>query len=459
MRIVNNKKTHKVIPLRDINGLNSPSEPENQAAKKWIYAFEVITKNRNYLLYAPTKAEKEMWVHAFNTILKYKKKAEEVKGTSKNKDMDEEVDLNMNGPSDDGFDDVEERKDRRRHSPDNEGDFMEDDRRRKQEKPQEKSEEGEGSSSEDSDLRPSREPDIQSKKESQPLKKQVKGRRDSSNSSEESKKSTKYKDRLSQKAEKVVKKQNDPRTEQKREDIIRQQQAEEEELRKRMQPVRHKRRNSPEVIEDESLSSNNSHHDEKENKHQKLTRHERIALRNKKGQMRENTKQTDSDEEDGIDIDKIIKRKPKEAMKLEPPSPPVNENDQNKNQEEDLPQYFTGFTANAKMKQMQMAQDKPKSVINKQLVPKDVQKEDLVNYWDKKYGKAKTTVNKDVWGAENEQQQKQQHQEEFQQKPKPKAKNKPRPVETRDPNVYVENVLASQPKIANDEFEENWDSD
>jgi len=105
---------------------------------------------------------------------------------------------------------------------------------------------------------------------------------------------------------------------------------------------------------------------------------------------------------------------------------------------------------------MQMAQEKPKSVINKQLVSKDVQEEDLVNYWDKKYGKAKTTVNKNVWGVDNDQQQ---HQEEFQQKSKSKAKNKLRPVETRDPNVYVENVLASQPKIANDEFEENWDSD
>ena len=56
--------------------------------------------------------------------------------------------------------------------------------------------------------------------------------------------------------------------------------------------------------------------------------------------MRENTKQIKSDKDDEIDIDKIENHKSKEVMKLEPPSPPVKENDQNKNQEEDLPQYL-----------------------------------------------------------------------------------------------------------------------
>ena len=56
--------------------------------------------------------------------------------------------------------------------------------------------------------------------------------------------------------------------------------------------------------------------------------------------MRENTKQIKSDKDDEIDINKIENHKSKEVMKLEPPSPPVKENDQNKNQEEDLPQYL-----------------------------------------------------------------------------------------------------------------------
>ena len=31
---------------------------------------QVTTKDRSYHLYASSKAEKEMWVHAFNTIRK-----------------------------------------------------------------------------------------------------------------------------------------------------------------------------------------------------------------------------------------------------------------------------------------------------------------------------------------------------------------------------------------------------
>jgi hypothetical protein len=70
-------KASKVIPLRDIIDLTNTDGPEFD--KEWQYSFTVVTKDREYFLFAQTRDDKEMWMHAFNTILKYKHKAAEDK--------------------------------------------------------------------------------------------------------------------------------------------------------------------------------------------------------------------------------------------------------------------------------------------------------------------------------------------------------------------------------------------
>lgn len=70
-------KASKTIPLRDI--LDFSEHDTTNEEKEWTHYFTVLTIDREYCLFAPTRAEKEMWVHAFKTILKYKHKAEEMK--------------------------------------------------------------------------------------------------------------------------------------------------------------------------------------------------------------------------------------------------------------------------------------------------------------------------------------------------------------------------------------------
>ena len=139
------KNCNKVIPLRDIVDLEANNDYGKREPKEWEYDFKVITKDRSYHLFAPNKAEKEMWVHAFNTILKYKRKASENKPHEKHHDEDviETDQAAEDDDNDDGGFEEEKRKRRgessssedsreykRKKKNPNEGDYMEDNGRR-----------------------------------------------------------------------------------------------------------------------------------------------------------------------------------------------------------------------------------------------------------------------------------------------------------------------------------------
>lgn len=414
-----NKKASKVIPLRDINKITSPDDPVETNLKEWQFSFEVGTKERNYVLYAPTKAEKEMWVHAFNTILKYKRKAED----NKKKESDhKKVDDRMDDEEQLDFEEEEEEQEEEKHD---RGDYM-GVRRPEihyQIPPQRESRKNERVSEEGSDEDEGEREEQRAKPKQKRRvrgKRGQKGRKDSNGSQEESKG-----------GERMT-----------REEIIQQQRANEEEMRRKMQPVKNKGRESPEVVGDDSLDSDN---EEKENKKQvqKFSREERIMMRNKKSSLREAVAQPEKvnkkfvDEEEELDIDRIVKQGPKETIKLDMPTLA-----EPKKEEEPLP-YFNGFTANAERKKKEIMEKKNET---KPLPKKTEHKneEDLVAYFDKKYNKPKP-VNKDVWGMEEQD--------------VPKQKPKPKPFEAPKEKKYIENVLANQPKTTSDDFEENWDSD
>lgn len=127
-------KVNKVIPLREIIDLKVLADPEGGNVKEWTFGFVVVTTEREYMLLAPNKAEKEMWVHAFNTILKYKRKAEENKhhpheeAKEPKKEQKQQLEI---GREDEGFEDPEEEEcedEDARYDNRDEGDFMEDNR-------------------------------------------------------------------------------------------------------------------------------------------------------------------------------------------------------------------------------------------------------------------------------------------------------------------------------------------
>ena len=122
-----NKKASKTIPLRDI--LDFSANEEATEIKDWDYYFTVLTRDREYCLFAPTRSEKEMWVHAFRTILKYKHKADEDKRLEEEGGGNRELEIGMEN---EGFEDVEEEgegyeevKVSPRRNSREEGDFME----------------------------------------------------------------------------------------------------------------------------------------------------------------------------------------------------------------------------------------------------------------------------------------------------------------------------------------------
>ena len=413
-------------------------EPEGIDPKEWQFSFKVGTKDRSYTLFAPTKAEKEMWVHAFNTILKYKRKAEEMKhhGLTEPKRPNQELEMGMEN---EGFDEAEgeeeeheeepERRDPRRIR--DEGDYMEDNGRRLRVAGKQQHYE---SSEEDEELKeqPRRQHEVDNRQrrreDEQPRKHPVEV-----DSEEEE-----------EKAHKKVNQRVQMEKQRQREAIVKQQAEEEEAMRQRMQPVSRKRRDSPEVIEDDIDSADEEYEKEnlRESKHEPQPK-ERSKAKDKQSDRR---RERDEIEDINIDVDRIIKSGPKETIKLEPPSPPRKE----EKESDEPPPYFTGFTNNSKRMQKQ-PDAKPKPVIKpKNIVRTNADKdEDLLSRWDKKYGTA-TTEKKNEWGMESK------LQKESQSAMIPKSKNfEPDSGKKK----YVENVLANQAKTNGDDFEENWDDE
>ena len=66
------KQALKTIPLRDIESLEVLAGNEG-GLKDWEYQFEVKTRSREFSLFAPNKPELDMWVLAFETLLKFRK--------------------------------------------------------------------------------------------------------------------------------------------------------------------------------------------------------------------------------------------------------------------------------------------------------------------------------------------------------------------------------------------------
>lgn len=66
------KKASKTIPLRDIESLETDNE-EGKNLKDWNYYFVVKTKDRSFHLNALNEPEREMWILAFDTLLKFRK--------------------------------------------------------------------------------------------------------------------------------------------------------------------------------------------------------------------------------------------------------------------------------------------------------------------------------------------------------------------------------------------------
>jgi hypothetical protein len=430
-----NKKASKVIPLRDIENITSPDDPSEVNLKEWQFCFEVGTKGRNYQLYAPTKAEKEMWVHAFNTILKYKRKAED----SKKKEGDHKK--------------VNDRLDDEEHV-----DFEE-------EEEEEEQEEEKHDRRDKGDYMGVRRPDVHNPSSQKQFRRDKEGEKDLSKSlsgehprehsreSEEERPKLKPKRKLKSKRGQKLKRdslehqEDDKREEQKmsREEILRQQRMNEEEMRKKMQPTKAKIRDSPELVGEDSLDSDSEGKETIKQEH-KMTREERIMMRNKKSSLREKgtkpeekaKKFADEDVDIELDIDRIVKQGPKETIKLEMPTLA-----EPKKEEENLP-YFNGFTANAERKRKEIMEKKAEVIPPPSKKVENKGEEDLVAYLDRKYNQPKL-VSRDVWGTEEQN--------------IPKQKPKPKPFEPPKEKKYVENVLANQPKIASDDFEENWDSD
>ena len=82
------KSANKIIPLRDIESLEVIAGNDGKL-KDWEYHFEVKTRSREFSLYAPNKPELDMWVLAFETLLKFRKN-----GSLSSEDERDETDEN-----------------------------------------------------------------------------------------------------------------------------------------------------------------------------------------------------------------------------------------------------------------------------------------------------------------------------------------------------------------------------
>ena len=156
----------------------------------------------------------------------------------------------------------------------------------------------------------------------------------------------------------------------------------------------------------------------------------------------ENRRLDDMDELEDIDVDKIFKSGPKETIKLEPPSPP-----RTIEQRKEEPTYFTGFSNNApKMHLQNVSTNKPKPVVKLQR-NQNAEDSDLLNDWEKRYGKGKPTTN--IW------------EEKANEEPQPSKKqpNEEKRKKKEEKPKYVENVLASHLRAHGEDFEDNWDDE
>ena len=430
-------KASKVIPLRDITDIKVLAEVGTSKSKEWRYAFNVETREREYILIAQTWADKEMWVHAFNTILKYKNKAKEIQ----RQPTDQEDGKFDEAVEDEGFDESEgEADDERGHrerqpARDNRGDFMEADPRQLQSKKMQQNHSDSGTEGHSN----SREPPSDEEEEDKQLESFPKVKE---TSMKETKIISKKKITMSKKGS-VERKQERLTEEEKlavekermRNEYLNKQREDQEYIPRQKDPLP-KRRHSPEVVEDESPRSDDSEPEEKSrpqpNKGKKSKKPENVK---NVAAKRSNNEVDDVD----IDVDAIVKTGPKQTIKLDMPSPREEAQDPSQT----LP-YFNGFIP--KKKERHERAEKPKPVIKPKNIVKMDKNEDLLSRWEKKYGK-KEEVLRDEWGNEIK-----PHSQEI-------PKKKPKEEIMVKKKHYVENVLASQPVANGEDFEENWDED
>lgn len=298
------------------------------------------------MLLAPNKAEKEMWVHAFNTILKYKRKADEHKHHPNEevkqpiKDQKQQLEL---GREDEGFEDPEEEEfedeEEDKYEDQDQGDFMEDNRQPQRvirDKPS-TNQHHHSTSDEDADLHPQSQELGQRHRRFQVARKKSSEDPNISKDSQEERK---------QEVEERIKEERNRQ----RELGIRHQQEEVERRGVRKSSAK-RRRDSPEVLDADSPDSQRSDSREKEN-----IEHHRPKKADKKSKK---SKTNDIDNNIELDIDKIIKSGPKETIRLAPPSPPNNQ----QKESDEPPAYFTGFVGHPKkhetQAQKQLVKKKP----------------------------------------------------------------------------------------------------
>ena len=430
----------KVIPLRDIEALSTNDldyDGKSKEPKEWEHYFKLVTKERTFELFAQTKAEKEMWVHAFNTILKYKRATKQ--HYQEGHDPDEE-DKYIEGEAEGTSEEDEDLKNNQ--SDEDNNDFMEDNRQiklrsKKLEDPEEQTF--------------ARHHHLGQPKLS---KYQQEDDSDEDEGEEDQEQQQEYvNNRRDDIPQKKIK--GGPKNQKQREQHNRHQEAkfqpEEIELPK-AQPIRKKKRDDPEIIDDELPDSEDEQEQayEKENKAVTKSKHPRNADDYSHG-----ARHHQEDLSVDVDIDRIVKKGIVETIRLDPPSPPK----QNEKNEE--PKYFTGFNNNANRAHLKKKQpekpEKPKKVVKSKNIKKnnDNNQEDLLSMWDRKYGNKVKESDGSVWDGNSTAQESQQTMNES--KPA-KTKKKKAKAKNAIPQ-YVENTLEDQPKVSKDEFEDNWDDD
>lgn len=91
------KSEQKAIPLREFMNVEEPTESGEKRPKGWEFEFIVVTQSRNFQLFAQTQEEKQLWIDAFQEILKLrnsdseddkKKKKKKDKKKKKKKELD-----------------------------------------------------------------------------------------------------------------------------------------------------------------------------------------------------------------------------------------------------------------------------------------------------------------------------------------------------------------------------------
>lgn len=378
-------KGKKVIHLRDIEDI-STNDYAQYEPKEWEHYFKLTTKERTFEFYAQTKAEKEMWVHAFNTILKYKRSSKNGHVEGPNEEEKDAV-YDENQPSSEDDPDLYDQQDNH-----DEGDFMEDNRQNNL-RPKARHDSDEEDRHEQNE-QPTRNQQIR-QQDPRHMNSRSEGESDGPDSDQD-------KIPTGNREEKIVKKKkdappgrSDPAQKRSKNEEDKQYQEMHQDFDElpRAQPLIKKRRDDPEIIDDELPDSDDDHKqiNEKENK--------AIGDTSSKNNSKKSKKKKDNQELEvdvDIDIDGIIKKGIVETINLEPPSPP-NAKQVSKPEE---PTYFTGFNGitQAKRNQLQQAQTlKQKPVIKtKNIVKKEEDHgEDLLSHWDKKFGKPK--FESEIW--------------------------------------------------------------